>query len=39
MKKIGPTTFQMKAKDWYPPWDRELDILILDRIEPEGAGG
>jgi hypothetical protein len=39
VKKIGPTTFQMTARDWYPPWDRELDILILDRIEPEGAGG
>jgi hypothetical protein len=39
VKKIGPTTFQMTAKDWYPPWDHELDILILDRIEPEGAGG
>jgi hypothetical protein len=39
VKKIGPTTFQMTAKDWYPPWERELDILILDRIEPEGAGG
>ena len=37
--KIGPTTFRMKAKDWYPPYDHELDILILDRIEPEGAGG
>lgn len=39
VKKIGPTTFQMTAKDWYPPWDHELDILILDHIEPEGAGG
>jgi hypothetical protein len=29
----------MTAKDWYPPYERELDILILDRIEPEGAGG
>jgi hypothetical protein len=39
VEKIGPTTFQMTAKDWYPPYGRELDILILDRIEPEGAGG
>jgi hypothetical protein len=39
VKKIGPTTFQMTAKDWYPPYDYELEILILDRIEPEGAGG
>lgn len=39
VKKIGPTTFQMTAKDWYPPWERELDILILNRIEPEAARG
>ena len=39
VNKIGPTTFQMTAKDWYPPYGRELDILILDHIEPEGAGG
>jgi hypothetical protein len=39
VKKTGPTTFQMTAMDWYPPYDRELDILILDRNEPEGAGG
>ncbi|MCW5720393.1 MAG: DUF4424 domain-containing protein [Devosia sp.] len=29
VKKIGPTTFQMTATDWYPPWDRELEILLL----------
>ena len=29
VKKIGPTTFQMKATDWYPPYGRELDILLL----------
>jgi hypothetical protein len=34
--KIGPTTFRMEAEDWYPPWDRELEILILDRYEREG---
>lgn len=39
VRKIGPTTFQMTAEDWYPPYGRELDILILDHIEPEGAGG
>jgi hypothetical protein len=39
VEKIGPTTFRMTAKDWYPPYGRELDILILDRNEPEGAGG
>jgi hypothetical protein len=25
----------MKAKDWYPPYDRELDILILDRNDDQ----
>jgi hypothetical protein len=38
VEKIGPTTFRMTAKDWYPPYGRELDILILDHIEPEGTG-
>lgn len=27
VKKIGPTTFQMKSKEFYP--ERDLDILIL----------
>lgn len=39
VKKIGPTTFQMKAKDWYPPWDRELDILLLDRVDNQQSAG
>ena len=39
VSKTGPTTFQMTAKDWYPPYGRELDILILDHIEPEDVGG
>ncbi|HWA19037.1 MAG TPA: DUF4424 domain-containing protein [Devosia sp.] len=34
VKKTGPTTFEMEAKDWYPPWGRELDILILNRNDP-----
>jgi hypothetical protein len=21
----------MEAEDWWPPWDRELEILILNR--------
>lgn len=29
--KTSPTTFEMEAKDWYPPYGRELDILILNR--------
>jgi hypothetical protein len=32
--KIGPTTFQMVAEDFFPPYDRELEILILDRMDP-----
>ncbi|OYX87727.1 MAG: hypothetical protein B7Y75_01670 [Azorhizobium sp. 35-67-5] len=27
VKKIGPTTFQVKARDFFP--ERDLDILIL----------
>lgn len=37
--KTGPTTFRMEATDWYPPWNRELDILILNRYEREDMGG
>jgi hypothetical protein len=29
--KTGPTTFEMEATDFYPPWNRELDVLILNR--------
>ena len=25
---------EMEARDFYPPWNRELDILILNRQEP-----
>ncbi len=32
--KTGPTTFKMEADDWFPPWNRELDILILNRNDP-----
>jgi hypothetical protein len=39
VKKVGPTTFQMTAKDWYPPYGRELDILILNHHEAEDVGG
>lgn len=39
VQKVGPTTFKMEAKDWYPPWDHELEILILDYIEPESVPG
>lgn len=33
--KTGPTTFEMEAKDWWPPYDRELEVLILNRQNPE----
>jgi hypothetical protein len=31
VKKTGPTTFEMEATDFYPPWNRDLEILILNR--------
>jgi hypothetical protein len=34
VEKIGPTTFRMSGEDWYPPYGRELDILILNRNDP-----
>ncbi|RYE10908.1 MAG: DUF4424 domain-containing protein [Hyphomicrobiales bacterium] len=34
VEKISPTSFRMSATDWYPPWNRELDILILNRNDP-----
>lgn len=33
VKKTSPTTFEMKATDFYPPWNRELEILILNRFD------
>jgi hypothetical protein len=27
--KTGPTTFEMDATDWSPPYDHELEVLIL----------
>lgn len=35
VKKIGPTTFQMTATDWYPPYDQELEILLLKKVEAQ----
>lgn len=31
--KTSPTTFEMEATDFYPPWGRELEVLILNRQE------
>jgi hypothetical protein len=40
VKKTSPTTFEMEATDWWPPYNRELDILILNKQDPvEGAAG
>jgi hypothetical protein len=37
VKKTGPTTFEMEATDWFPPWNRELEILILNhQDQPTG---
>ncbi len=33
--KTSPTTFEMEATDFYPPYDRELEILILNRNDPD----
>lgn len=34
VKKTSPTTFEMEATDWWPPYGRELEVLILNRTEP-----
>ena len=39
VKKTSPTTFEMEATDWWPPYGRELEVLILDRNEPDGGNG
>ena len=36
MKKTSPTTFEMEAENFYPPWGRELEILILNKQVTEG---
>jgi hypothetical protein len=33
VRKTSPTTFEMEAEDWWPPWNRELEILLLVRNE------
>ncbi|MBK8083152.1 MAG: DUF4424 domain-containing protein [Devosia sp.] len=35
--KTSPTTFEMEATDWFPPYNRELEVLILNRNE--GSAG
>ena len=33
--KTSPTTFEMNAEDWYPPYGKELEILILNKQNPD----
>ncbi len=35
VKKTGPTTFEMEAEDWYPPYNHELNILLLKHQDPQ----
>ncbi len=35
--KTSPTTFEMEATDWWPPYGRELEVLILNRNDPENG--
>lgn len=37
VKKTSPTTFEMTAENWWPPYNRELDILILNKQENMGG--
>jgi hypothetical protein len=34
--KTSPTTFEMEATDWWPPYGRELEILILNKQDTAG---
>lgn len=36
--KTSPTTFEMDAKDFYPPYGRELEVLILNRQIEQNVG-
>lgn len=36
VKKTSPTTFEMEATDWWPPYGRELEILVLNKQETAG---
>ncbi|RWE75979.1 MAG: DUF4424 domain-containing protein [Mesorhizobium sp.] len=37
VKKVGPTTFEIAAKDFYP--ERDIDILLLEPSDNGGNGG
>ncbi|RJT42084.1 DUF4424 domain-containing protein [Mesorhizobium waimense] len=36
VKKMGPTTFEMTGKDFYP--ERDIDILLLE-LSDDSVGG
>lgn len=38
VKKTSPTTFEMEAEDFYPPFGRELEVLILNRQFEQNVG-
>lgn len=33
VRKTGPTSFELTQENWHPPWDRELEILLLKRVD------
>lgn len=37
VRKVGPTTFEMTAQEFFP--DRDIDILILNPSDVESGGG
>ena len=37
--KTGPTTFEMDATDWSPPYGHELEILLLKHQDPQQNSG
>ena len=37
VKKVGPTTFEVTAKDFYP--EHDIDILLLEPSDNGGNGG
>jgi hypothetical protein len=39
VNKSGPTSFEMNATDWQPPYGHELEILILNHQDPGTNAG
>ncbi|RWX61252.1 DUF4424 domain-containing protein, partial [Mesorhizobium sp. M4B.F.Ca.ET.089.01.1.1] len=36
VRKVGPTTFEMTAKDFYP--EHDIDILLLEQADDTSGG-